>query len=163
ELWNRMLAPKFIAWRHLLVGAFAAHSARIIPTLELRQGDRALDVGCGFGDVAIELARLVGPSGSIVGIDFCRPFLDIAERDARAAGTDNVAFIEGDAQDFAFKPEYDLCFSRFGMLSFADPIEGFRNVRRALKPGGRLVMTAWRPVADNPWFDTARRTVLRYL
>lgn len=163
DFWNDIMAPKFIAWRHILVGGLTHHSAKILPALDVREGDRVLDVGCGFGDTAIALACRVAPSGSVVGLDCCRTFLDIARGDARAAGVGNVEFVEGDAQNFGFRAEYDFCFSRFGTMFFAIPVAGLRNMRSALKPGGRMTMIVWRRIEDNPWLHLPKETVLRYL
>jgi ubiquinone/menaquinone biosynthesis C-methylase UbiE len=86
DFWNEILVPKFTKYRHVLVGGLTHHSAKIFPTLQVKQGDRAVDVGCGFGDTAIELAKRVGPSGSVLGLDCCEAFLEIARGDAAAAG-----------------------------------------------------------------------------
>ena len=64
DFWNEILAPKFNRFRHILVGGLTHHSTRIFPSLELNSGDRAVDVGCGYGDTAIEIARRVGASGA---------------------------------------------------------------------------------------------------
>ncbi len=151
DFWNEILVPKFVKYRHILVGGLTHHSAKIFPSLAVREGERALDVGCGFGDTAIQLAQRVGPSGSVLGIDCCKAFLETARKDAAAAGVDNIRFIEGDAQFHAFEPEYDFCFSRFGAMFFENPVVGFKNMRRALKPGGTMTMIVWRAIEDNPW------------
>jgi ubiquinone/menaquinone biosynthesis C-methylase UbiE len=57
-----------------------------------------LDAGCGCGDTAIELAQLIGPTGSVVGLDCCGAFLDAGRADAKAAGLDNVNFVEADVK-----------------------------------------------------------------
>lgn len=163
DFWNEILVPKFVKYRHILVGGLTHHSAKIFPSLNVREGDRVLDVGCGFGDTAIQLARRVGPSGSVLGIDCCAVFLETARKDAAAAGVDNIAFIEGDAQLYPFEPEYDFCFSRFGAMFFANPVGGLRNMRRALKPGGTMTMIVWRAIEDNPWLGLPKEIVLKYL
>ena len=163
DFWNEILVPKFIKYRHILVGGLTHHSARIFPSLEVHENDTVLDVGCGFGDTAIQLARRVGPGGSVVGIDCCQVFLEVARADAAAAAVDNVRFVEGDAQMAAFEPEYDFCFSRFGTQFFQNPVVGLRNMRSALKPGGRMTMIVWRAIEDNPWLNAPKEIVLKYL
>ena len=163
DFWNEILVPKFVKYRHILVGGLAHHSARIFPSLKVREGDRALDVGCGFGDTAIQLAQRVGPSGSVLGIDCCAAFLETARKDAAAAGVDNIQFIEGDAQFHPFEPEYDFCFSRFGTQFFENPVVGLKNMRRSLKPGGTMTMIVWRAIEDNPWLGVPREIVLNFL
>ena len=163
DFWNEVLVPKFTKYRHILVGGLAHHSARILPSLEIGEGDRVIDVGCGFGDTAIEFARRVGPSGSVLGIDCCDGFLAFARADATAAGVENVAFVEGDVQSHRFEPVHDFCFSRFGTQFFENPVAGLRNMRTSLKPGGVMTMIVWRTIDDNPWLGLPKEIVLRFL
>ncbi len=163
DFWNEILVPKFFKYRHILVGGLTHHSARIFPSLKVREGDRALDVGCGFGDTAIQLAQRVGPSGSVLGIDCCAAFLETARKDAAAAGVDHVRVIEGDAQFHPFEPEYEFCFSRFGTQFFENPVVGLKNMRRSLKPGGTMTMIVWRAIEDNPWLGLPKEIVLNFL
>ncbi len=163
DFWNEILVPKFVKYRHILVGGLTHHSARVFPSLNVREGERALNVGCGFGDTAIQLAQRVGPSGSVLGIDCCAAFLETARKDAAAAGVDNVRFVEGDAQFYPFEPEYDFCFSRFGTQFFENAVVGLKNMRRALKPGGTMTMIVWRAIEDNPWLGLPKEIVLKYL
>ena len=161
--WNEVLAPKFIAFKHILVDGLTHHSEAIFPTLPVGEGDRVLDVGCGFGDTAIKLARLAGPSGDVVGVDCCDVFLDYARRDAEAAGLTNISFMRGDAEIALPDEKFDFVFSRFGTMFFANPVAGLRNMRKALKPGGKLVHIVWRDRADNPWLSMAKDIVLKIL
>jgi ubiquinone/menaquinone biosynthesis C-methylase UbiE len=163
RFWNEVLAPKFIRFKHILVDGLTRHSEAIFPNLPVHEGDRVLDVGCGFGDTAIKLAGLVGPSGKVVGIDCCDAFLDHARRDARAKGLANVSFMRGDAEMALPTDRYDFVFSRFGTMFFANPVAGLRNMRKALRPGGRMVHIVWRNRADNPWLSMAKDVVLRFL
>lgn len=161
--WNEVLVPKFVRFRHVLVDGLSLHSARIFPSLRVRHGDRVVDIGCGFGDTAIELARMVGPSGSVIGIDCCDAFLAFGRRDAAAAGLTNVAFIEGDAQLHPLPPACDFAFSRFGTSFFESPVAGLRNIRQCLKPDGVLTMIVWRTIDDNPWLRVPKEIVRRHL
>jgi len=161
--WNRVLVPKFSAWRHILAGGLSRHSAKVFPALQLGRGDTVLDAGCGWGDTAIEIARRVGPEGSVLGVDCCEAFLDAGRTDARAARLTNVTFLEADVQAWPFRRTYDFCFSRFGTQFFENPVAGLRNMRLALRPGGLMTMIVWRERADNPWLSLAKQVVLRYL
>jgi ubiquinone/menaquinone biosynthesis C-methylase UbiE len=163
DFWNAVLVPKFNTWRHILAGGLYAHSAKVFPALPLRAGDSVLDVGCGWGDTAIELARRVGPDGSVVGLDCCGAFLDAGRADAKAAGLNNLMFLEADVQAHQFRPVHDFCFSRFGTQFFENPVAGLHNMRLALRPGGLMTMIVWRARADNPWLTLSKEVVLRYL
>lgn len=163
QFWNEVLAPKFIRFKHILVGGLTQHSEAVFPSLNVRQGDRALDVGCGFGDTTLKLAGLVGPSGEVVGIDCCDAFLDLARKDAADRGVANVSFVRGDAEVALPTSQFDFVFARFGTMFFANPVAGLRNMRRALRPGGRMVHIVWRNRADNPWLSMAKDVVLRFL
>lgn len=163
RFWNEVLVPKFFRFRHVLVGGLSHHSEAVFPDLPVHPGDRVLDVGCGFGDTAIKLARMVGPEGSVLGVDCCDAFLEEARKDSAAAGIGNIAFQRGDAEIALPEGQFDFVFARFGTMFFANPVAGMRNMRRALKPGGRMVHIVWRQRADNPWLSMAKEVVLRYL
>ena len=163
DFWNAVLVPKFNRWRHILAGGLHLHTAKVFPALPLHSGDRVLDVGCGWGDTAIELARRVGPAGSVVGLDCCGAFVDAGRADAKDAGLTNLTFVEADVQAYPFDPVHDFCFSRFGTQFFENPVAGLRNMRSALRPGGSMTMIVWRARADNPWLTLSKEVVLRYL
>jgi len=163
QFWNNVLAPKFIRFRHILVGGLSLHSEAVFPTLPVSKGDRALDVGCGFGDTAIKLAHLAGPDGHVTGVDCCDAFLDIAKDEIEASGLTNISLMRGDAEIALPADAFDFVFARFGTMFFANPVAGLRNMRRALKPGGRMVHIVWRNRTDNPWLSMAKDVVLQFL
>jgi ubiquinone/menaquinone biosynthesis C-methylase UbiE len=163
QFWNEVLAPKFIRFKHVLVDGLTRHSEAIFPSLPVRQGDRVLDVGCGFGDTAIKLADLVGPQGEVVGIDCCDTFLDYARKDIEARSLSNVKLVRGDAEIALPENQFDFAFSRFGTMFFANPVAGLRNMRKSLRPGGRMVHIVWRDRKDNPWLSMAKDIVLEFL
>lgn len=163
DFWNDVLVPKFVRWKHIIVDGLTLHSEAIFPTLRVNPGDKVVDVGCGFGDTAIKLARLVGPTGSVLAIDCCDGFLEFGRRDAKEAGINNITFLEEDVQTYPFEPVHDFCFSRFGTQFFENPVAGLRNMRKSLKPGGIMTMIVWRGIKDNPWLGSAKEVVLRFL
>jgi len=163
RFWNEVLAPKFIKFKHILVDGLSHHSEAVFPTLPVHEGDHVLDAGCGFGDTALKLAARVGPTGSVVGIDCCEAFLDYARAEVRTRSLNNVTFVRGDAEIALPTNQFDFVFARFGTMFFANPVAGLRNMRRALKPGGRMVHIVWRDRADNPWLSMAKDVVLRFL
>ena len=163
DFWNETLVPKFLRYKHILVDGLTHHSEAIFPSLPVREGEKVLDVGCGFGDTAIKLARRVGPRGAVIGIDCCDAFLEFGRRDAETEGLTNIDFIEGDAQSYPFGPEFDFVFSRFGTMFFENPVRGLRNMRTAMMPDARMTMIVWRAIDDNPWLHLPKRVVLNFL
>jgi SAM-dependent methyltransferase len=127
-------------------------------------GERVLDVGCGCGQTTLELARRVGTSGSVLGVDISSVMLDRARELARAAGVAHVDFTNADAQTHAFPAEsFDVLFSRFGVMFFADPRAAFANLRAALKRGGRVAFVCWRTLPENPWMAVPIAAALQHI
>jgi SAM-dependent methyltransferase len=89
----------------------------------------------------------------VAAVDISRPMLERAQQRAREARLDaRIAFRLDDAQVAAFEADaFDLVFSRFGVMFFADPVAAFGNLRRALRPGGRLAFVCWQSRHQNPW------------
>lgn len=163
EFWNRVLVPKFQRFRHILVDGLSRHSAVVFPTLYIRAGWQILDVGCGFGDTAVKLGALTGPLGQVVGVDCCQAFLDEGQKLAAQEGLSNVVFRRADVEAGLPQGQFDFVFARFGTMFFSNPVAALRQLRGALKPGGRLVHIVWRQREDNPWLTLARDVVLRFL
>ncbi len=163
DFWNEILFPKFTKYRHILVDGLTHHSAKIFPSLEISEGGSVVDVGCGFGDTAIQFAQRVGPSGSVLALDCCDAFLEFGHKDAKAAGVENVTFVNADVQSYPFEPVHDFCFSRFGTQFFENPVAGLKSMRSSLKPGGMMTMIVWRTIDDNPWLGLPKEIVLQYL
>jgi SAM-dependent methyltransferase len=161
--WNDVLVPKFERFRNVLMDGLGYHSEAPLRSLALPPGARVLDVGCGWGDTAIALARKVAPHGEVVGVDCCEKFLETARASAAAAGVRNVRFVCADVETQALEPRYDFCFSRFGTMFFSNPVAGLRNIAAAMRPGATALFIAWRPLVDNPCWLVPKETVLRHL
>ena len=163
QFWNDILVPKFDRFRGVFVTACEEHSRGPIERLGLRPGMRVLDVGCGYGETALQMARQESPGGMVLGTDCCAPFLDVARAEAKAAGLDAARFEVADAQTHAFSPEFDVVFARFGTMFFQSPKAAMRNIRKALVPGGRLLMVVWRSLEDNPWMGVPKAIARQHL
>ena len=114
-----------------------------------KAGDQVLDVGCGCGDTSLALVHSVGLTGRVVGVDVSAPMLAVAR--GRAKGRENLTFIEADAARAELPGKFDLLYSRFGVMFFDDPAGAFRQMRKAMKDGGRLAFACWQRPQDNPW------------
>jgi len=163
RFWNEVLVPKFVKYKHVLVGGLSRHSEAIFPKLEVNPGDKIVDAGAGFCDTAIMLAERTGATGHVMATDCCDAFLEFGRKDAHAQGVKNISFMVADIQRQQFEPIHDMIFSRFGTMFFENPVVALKNMRSALKPGGRLTMIVWRTMADNPWLGAAKAIALKHL
>jgi ubiquinone/menaquinone biosynthesis C-methylase UbiE len=159
EAWNTILFEKFSRYRDVVTKGLSGHSNELLARRSYEPGSRVLDIGCGFGDTAQQIAKLVGPSGMAVGVDCAPNFIALCEREAKAADIANASFFVADVQGDDLRGPYDQVFSRFGTMFFNLPGAALRNIRRAIKPGGELAMIVWRKRDDNPWVHEAELLV----
>jgi SAM-dependent methyltransferase len=136
-----------------------AHNELFRAAARVGSGDRVLDIGCGAGQSTREAAR-AAVTGSVVGVDLSAPMLERARRLSDDQGLPNITYQRADAQVHRFPPaHFDLCISRFGAMFFADPVAAFTNIRRALRPGARLVLLVWQDRDRNEWASAIRRSL----
>ncbi|MEV5239724.1 methyltransferase domain-containing protein [Streptomyces cinnamoneus] len=113
--------------------------------------DRVLDIGCGAGQTS-RLAARRAAGGRVLGLDLSGPELRLARELAEREGLAHLTFEQGDAQAHTLpQGEFDVAISRFGIMFFADPVAAFGNIRRALRPGGRLAFVTMAEPGDNEW------------
>jgi SAM-dependent methyltransferase len=124
---------------------------RLLAVAAIRDGDRVLDLGCGTGQTTRDAAR-AAPAGSALGVDLSALMLSYARRRAAEECLTNVAFEQVDAQIHPFDPgSYDVVISRTAAMFFGDHAAAFDNIGRALRPGGRMALVTWQPLAGNEW------------
>lgn len=159
EAWDGPLFERWLRYRHIYTDGLGAHGEEALRLSQPRPGERVLDIGCGLGDTTQRIAALVGPGGEAVGVDAAPRMIAVAEREAREQGVPNARFAVVDVQFGDLGGPYDMAFSRMGTMFFANPVVALRNVRAALRPGGRLAMVVWRRREDNEWAHRPQRIV----
>ena len=126
---------------------------------ELKPGARALDVACGTGDLALELARRVGPGGEVVACDFSEQMLELAR--AKSADWPTIRVEWANALELPYRDdEFAAATVGFGARNFSDLDRGLSEMARVVRPGGRVVVleitTPTRPPLSTfyrLWFD----------
>jgi SAM-dependent methyltransferase len=124
---------------------------RLWEALDIRPGDRVLDIGCGTGQTTRDAARRAASAGAL-GVDLSAEMIALARRLATAEGLPSARFEQADAQICPFGPgSFDVAISRTGALFFGDPHAAFTNIARALRDRGRLALLSWQPLPANEW------------
>jgi len=159
QAWDGPLFDSFVKFRHIVTTGLGAHGNEALRLHPPQEGERVLDVGCGFGDTTQQIAALVGPTGEAVGVDAAPKFIDAATQEAKEAGVGNASFLVADVQTDPLNGPYDRAFSRMGTMFFVSPVAALRNVRESLVPGGELCMVVWRRREDNTWLYRAQQIV----
>jgi SAM-dependent methyltransferase len=152
EYWN---SPATRAWAEQHERQDRATPGLAVATLGVaapQSGERVLDIGCGSGTTVLALAACVGQGGYVLGADISAASTARASERIAAAGLQHAEAICADVATHPFPASsFDLAFSRCGVMFFEDPRAAFRNVHRAMKPGGRLALAVFRPASENPW------------
>jgi SAM-dependent methyltransferase len=152
EYWNKTAGVAWAKYNDQLDRQISPLGHEAMRSIALNSGERVLDVGCGCGHTTIDIANRVGPTGSATGVDISAPMLAIAAVRAPQPNAGRIEFRRQDVQADELGPAcFDVAFSRFGVMFFSEPVAAFRNIRRALRPGGRLGFVCWRPLLSNPW------------
>lgn len=120
----------------VLSRALEAGTKALLDRLGLRDGLVCADVGCGAGDVSLELARRIAPAGKVVGFDIDETKLDLARAEAKELAVGNVEYRVADVRQAFDVPHFDVVYSRFLLTHLQDPSALLTAFRRSLRPGG---------------------------
>ena len=129
----------------------AAHTA-LLALASPAAGERVLDIACGTGLVSFAAARAVGPSGHVLGVDLSERMIDAAEHRPTHPGLSNCSFSRMDAERLALPDaSFDVVLCALGLMYIPDPEQALREMRRVLRPGGRLALAVWGERANCGW------------
>ena len=136
------------------LGFWERYGERTVARLALEPGARVLDVCCGTGSSALHAARIVGESGSVIGVDLSESLLALARQKARQHGLSNVEFRAGDMTELDFADEsFDAVVIVFGIFFAPDMAQQLEALARLVRPGGVLAVTTWGPRLFGPLYE----------
>ena len=156
RFWNSAATAPWVTLQDRLDRLFAPLLDAGLVLARPALGESVIDVGCGCGASTLALARAVGSAGRVEGIDVSAPMLARAQERVTAEALTQVVLTLADAMTHPLATGgADLVFSRLGVMFFAEPVVAFANLRRTLRPGGRMVLLCVQRVALNNYITTA--------
>ena len=146
--WDRA-APRYEAlWGEQL----AAAQGLMLKLADLQSGQNVVDVACGTGLITFAAAKAVGPNGSVLGVDISGGMVEACVQQAQARGVANAAFERMDAELLDLPAAvFDVALCAFGLMYLSDPTAALREMRRVLRPGGRMAAAIWGERARCGW------------
>ncbi|MCX7356568.1 MAG: class I SAM-dependent methyltransferase [Alphaproteobacteria bacterium] len=150
EYWNSKVGEEWARQADLMDRMLQPLTQPAFDLLNLKSGERVLDIGCGAGATTLKAATYIG-DGIAVGADISKPLLELARKRANASGA-NAHFVEADVAATPLRDApFDAAFSRFGVMFFDDTAAAFAKIRAAMNSDGRIVFICWRTFAENGW------------
>jgi len=157
-------APFWKKWYSQLAFQSRQATELVVRGAALSLGMHVLDIASGSGEPAVSVAAAVGPEGRVVATDLLREMLQIAEENAAARRLHNIEFRAADAEQLPFHAgRFDRITCRFGIMFIPDIQKALGEMRRVLKPGGRVSFITWGSMEENPLFGSMIRPFLKYV
>lgn len=158
--WNKF-SGGWEKWDTWVINWLAPIGNQLIEGALVQSNDHVLDVSTGTGEPGLTAAK---KAARVVATDVAQDMVEIARRNAKARGLDNFEAQVADAQNLPFaEAEFDAVVCRLGVMYFADPAAGVKEMARVLKPGRKLALAAWSEPAKNPWATTAAGVINKLL
>lgn len=151
-------------WSDFLDASAKVASERLVELAGVKPGSRVLDVAAGYGEPSLSAAKAAGPDGSVVATDISEEMLAFGRERARAAGLENVEFVQAEASGLEF-PErsFDAALSRFGIIFEPEAEKAAGRVRGFLEPGARMAISSWGPPERVPFLALPMNTAIKRL
>lgn len=163
DYWSSESGLKWIAYERELDIIFSAVDEALIEKSAPRPGERVLDIGCGTGATSRAFSLMLAPGGEISAVDISKPLIEQAKVHSIKTPIKSRYYLADAQTGNVPGAPFDLVISRFGSMFFADPVAAFGNIRRHMRPGGRLVLAAWAKAKGNPWFEAPRDAAIERL
>jgi SAM-dependent methyltransferase len=157
-------APLWKKWFDKLAFQSRSASDLVVQGARLSPDLRVLDLASGSGEPALALAKAVGPGGRVVATDLVPEMLLTAQENAQARGLANMEFRAADAEQLPFaNSSFDRVTCRFGLMFFPDVPKALAEIRRVLRPGGRVACLVWGLAQENPLFSVMLGPFLKHV
>jgi SAM-dependent methyltransferase len=151
-------------WSEVIDGAASGISERLVELAGVEAGNRVLDVAAGYGEPTLTAARAAGPEGTVVATDISAEMIAFGRERARAAGLENIEFVESDAASLEFPEDsFNAALSRWGIIFEPDGEAAAARVRRFLEPGARMAISSWGAPDRVPFLAIPMRTAMQRL
>jgi ubiquinone/menaquinone biosynthesis C-methylase UbiE len=135
----------------------------LIDLAQIRPGMKVLDLASGSGHPALDIARVVGPTGHVTATDLSSKLLAVAEEKSKEQGLSNISFQEVDMENQPFPDEtFDIVTCRLGIMYARNVLKALSEMLRVLKPNGRVALVAWGPEKDDPRKSTVFNVLMKY-
>jgi len=160
----RDAAPFWRKWSSQLAFQSRQATELVVQGAALSPGLHVLDLASGSGEPALSVSAAIGPQGRVIATDLLLEMLEVAQENAAARGLTNIDFRATDAEQLPFPDGlFDRVTCRFGIMFIPDVQKALREMRRVLKPGGRVSFVTWGPLDENPLFGLMIRPFLKYV
>jgi SAM-dependent methyltransferase len=158
-------APGWKKWEKQFIHNLQPLTDILVRSAGIKSGYSVLDLACGTGEPGLTIAKIVGPSGRVVGVDLAPGMLVVARERMAFQGLKNVTFQLNEHDDLPALQDssFDAAVCRLGLMFMPDPVRMLKAIRRVLKPGGKASVVVWGPPEKAPFFSVPMKAVLKHL
>ena len=161
EYWNEKSGPKWVKNEDALNERLSILTDEFFSRVKIKALDKVLDIGCGGGDTTFRVSKLLADGGHVVGADISKTLLDHAK--SKFSDIDTMTFVHCDAQNYSFDENYfDKIISRFGVMFFENPSEGFKNIYGSMQTNGSLNFVCWTNMMENEFIVEGMDIITKY-